>query len=220
MTPLPWSPSALDKFNTCPRQFHEQNVLKKYKQEKTPEITWGEKVHKDLELRQKEKKELPKELNPLEIYMRELETGLGEIYTEQKIALDTKLSPCEFFDPYVWFRGTIDFFKLIGDHCKLVDYKTGKPHTKFRQLDIYAWYIFLTNKHIQSITAAYYWTKHCQETPKLYIREDLPQIWNSLKPEIVAYRNAFKSDEWQPKPSGLCRGYCAVVDCEFWRPKR
>lgn len=220
MNPTPWSPSALDRFSTCPRQFYEQNVLKKYKQEKTPENIWGEKVHKDFELRIKEKKELPNELKIHTDYIQSLEQGEGTIYTEQKIALDTKLEPCAFFATNVWFRGTVDFFKLIGNHCKLVDYKSGKPHTKFRQLDIYAWYIFLTNKQVRSITAAYYWTKFQQETPKLYTRENLPEIWHSLKPDIIAYRNAFKSDEWQPKPSGLCKGFCPVTSCEFWRPKK
>lgn len=220
MKPLPWSPSSLDKFSTCPRQFYEQNVLKKYKQEKTTEIIWGEKVHKDLELRIKDKKELPTEIKFLEPYMQELEADVGTIYTEQKIALDTKLEPCSSFAVNVWFRGVIDFFKCTDNSAKLIDYKTGKPHTKFRQLDIYAWYLFLTNKQLDEINAAYYWTKYQQETKKTYHRVQLPEIWNSLKPEIVAYRNAFKTDTWQPKPSGLCNGWCAVTDCEFWKPKR
>jgi len=220
MTPLPWSPSSLDKFINCPKQFYETNVLKKYKTQKTPEIIWGEKVHKDFELRQKDKTELPKELHEHEDYMLSLELGPGTIYTEQKIALNTKLEACDFFDPKVWFRGTIDFWKDKGIEGQLIDHKTGKPHTKFRQLDIYAWYTFLINPQIDIITAAYYWTKYKQETKKVYWRVQLPQIWGSLKPEIVAYRNAFKTDTWQPKPSGLCNGWCPVTDCEFWKPKR
>lgn len=220
MTPLPWSPSSLDKFTTCPKQFHETVVLKKFKQAKTPEIIWGEKVHKDFELRQKENRPLPKELQVHEEYMRKLEEGPAIFYTEQKIALNTKLEPCNGFAVDVWFRGVVDFFKEDGTRAKLIDYKTGKPHTKFRQLDIYAWYIFLTHKTITNIDAAYYWTKYQQETTKKYYRVELPQIWNSLKPEIVAYRNAFKTETWQPKPSGLCNGWCPVTNCEFWRPKR
>ena len=34
------------------------------------------------------------------------------------------------------------------------------------------------------------------------------------------YAQAFKTDTWQPRPSGLCNGWCPVKTCEFWQPKR
>src|SRR5579872_6165089 len=106
---LAWSPSSLDTFVSCPRQYHETKVLKRFKSEQGPEQIWGEKVHKHFEERQAHRKPLPEDLEEHEPFMQRLENKPGHFFTEQKVALDNKLVPCAFFDKACFFRGVIDY---------------------------------------------------------------------------------------------------------------
>ena len=45
-------------------------------------------------------------------------------------------------------------------------------------------------------------------------------IWKKFIPDLRQYAEAFKTDTWQPRQSGLCNGWCPVKECEFWKQKR
>jgi hypothetical protein len=36
-----------------------------------------------------------------------------------------------------------------------------------------------------------------------------------LVPDLKQMVEAYKTDTWQARQSGLCKRHCAVVDCEF-----
>jgi hypothetical protein len=220
MKPLPWSYTALEDFVNCPRAYHQKRVLKKFKEEKTEAIIWGEYVHKAFELRQAENKELPIELMQHEDLMKKLEDKPGLFYTEQKIALDKKAKPCNFFYADVWYRGVIDYVKVHESNAVLIDYKTGKPHEKFKQLMLFALHTFELYPEVTLVNAQFYWTKTQTTTRKIWDRKEIPDLWRHLIPDLKQYAQAFKDDTWQPRQSGLCNGWCPVTDCEFWKPRR
>ena len=219
MTPLPWSPSSIEDFKNCPRSFHEKRVLKRVKDTQGPEAAWGEYVHKAFEHRQGLGAQLPDELEVHESYMRRLEAWDGLAFTESKVAFDRQAKPCNFFDQAVWFRGVIDFKKVDQHAARLVDYKTGKPHTKFRQLASYALHTFALHP-VNIVDARYYWTVTQTETKKVWGRAEIPELWAMFLPDLKQYVEAFKTDTWQPRQSGLCNGWCPVIDCEFWKAKK
>ena len=136
--PIPWSFTSLEDFKNCPRSFHEKRVLKKFKEVQGEEAAWGERVHKIFDDRQVSNTPLPPELAQHEPFMKRLEDKPGHFFTEQKIALSKKLIPCTFFSPVVWMRGVIDYKKIDKQTALIVDYKTGKPHEKWRQLALFA----------------------------------------------------------------------------------
>jgi hypothetical protein len=215
MTPLPWSPSALEQFVNCPRQFHEVRILKSVKDEPGEQQLWGIKMHEAFEKRQRDKEPLPEELAMHEPYMRRIESWGVRRFTEQKVALDRHGRSCSFFSSSVWWRGIIDFINIDGSLARSVDYKTGKPHEKWRQLSQYALWMFAQYSNLNIVDTRFYWTQTMSETRKVWDRKEIPELWVALMPDLRQYVAAFKEDIWQPRQSGLCKKHCPVVSCEF-----
>lgn len=220
MKPRPWSYSALDDFVNCPRAHYEKKIAKSVVEPKTEAIIWGEYVHKVFEDRQRDGVVLPVDLRHHEEYMSVLEAHPGRLMVEEKIALDTNCQPCTFFSPNVWYRGVVDFGKIDSHTAHLVDYKTGKQHRKFKQLQLFAIHTFIAYPSVETVRAEFYWTKDQTSTGETYRRDQLEQLWAPFIGDLRQYAEAFKTNIWQPRQSGLCGGWCPVTDCEFWKPKR
>lgn len=219
MRPLPWSHTAREDFINCPRAYHEKRVLKSVKETETEQMIWGTWVHKQFENRQNACP-LPDTLAEHEKFMSELDRQPGEHFTERKVALDRTVKPCEFFGKAVWWRGVIDWHSISYQFARVVDYKTGKPHTKYGQLKENALWIFSAYPEVKEAHVSFYWTKTQTSTAQTYRREQAPELWSEIAPDLTQYAEAFKTDTWQPRQSGLCNGWCPVTGCEFWKPKR
>lgn len=219
----PWSFSALDQFVNCPRQYHEVKVLQAFKEDQNqPHLIWGNRVHKHFDDRQGTRVPLPPELMMHEPYMQRLESKTGELFfTERKVALTRGLQPCSSFARDVWWRGIIDYTKIDNANHKafIADYKTGKVKPKFKQLSQFALHTFNQYPEVNLIDTEFYWTQTITTTKKTFIRDDIAALWEELMPDLTQYVEAFKTDVWQPRPSGLC-SWCPVTSCEHWRPRR
>lgn len=225
MKPAPWSYTALDDFVNCPRSFHAKRVIKIVKDEGGPHLDEGVRVHKAFELRIGDGTELPPDLARHEWYMQTLERYTGAKYVEKKVALNMRREPCGFFDKDVWWRGVLDF------HCihpitpnahvaSVVDYKTGKPHKKFKQLKLFALYLFAQYPTLTTVTCTYYWTQTGTLVTDRYERSQIQTLWSEFIPDLKQYVEAYRTDTWQPRPSGLCHGWCPLKTCEHWKPKK
>lgn len=220
MTPKPWSFSALSDFANCPRAYYEKKVAKSVVEEKGQATIWGEVVHKHFEDRLNDGVVLPPELQQYEPAMVWIEQLPGQLYVEHQIALNRRGQPCGYWDEDVWFRGVIDVMKIDGTEALLRDWKTGKSHNKFTQLNLFAIHTFLAHPEVQTIKAEFYWTQTSSRTGQTFHRADMHALWKPFLGDLRQYAQAFQTDTWQPRQSGLCRGWCPVVDCEFWQPKR
>ena len=220
MQPKPWSFTALDTFKTCPRMYQAKNILKSVVEAETEQMRWGKMVHKHFEDRQAVKTPLPPELAAHEPYMLALETKPGVTFTEMKCGIDIKLQPCHFFDRSVWCRIIKDFEKVSDKSSIIVDYKTGKPHQKPEQLALFALHTFLMHPQVDLVNAQFYWTQSASTTKKVWGRDEIAGLWALFLPDLRQYAEAFQTDTWQPRQSGLCNGWCPVTECEFWRPKK
>lgn len=218
--PLPWSYTALQDFINCPNQFYHKRVIKSVKEEQGEAQIWGEKVHKAFEERQSDGLVLPDILAEHEQRMDWLQNQKGKTFTERKIALNKKAQPCEFFDKDVWFRGIIDYMKVDGDFCRIVDYKTGKVKNDFKQLKLFALHTFIAYPEIQNIICHFYWLTDKSFPHMMFHRAQMPAMWHDFIPDLQQYKEAFKMDVWQKRQSGLCNGWCPVTTCENWKPKR
>jgi hypothetical protein len=130
------------------------------------------------------------------------------------------MNPCGFFDKEVWFRGVIDYVKIHDGKALVLDYKTGKPHSKFGQLKLFAIHTFLAYPEVEVAEVKFYWTKTMSTTGERYHRDQMGDLWKHFIPNLRQYVEAFKTDTWQPRQSGLCNGWCPVKSCEFWKPRR
>jgi len=220
--PLPWSYSSLEDFVNCPRSYHEKRILKSVKEDESEQMIWGTTVHKHFEDRQKHGTPLPRELMQFEPLMVRLDNIPGDFFAERKVALTRQLEPCDFFAKDAWWRGVIDWTKInITDRkAKIYDYKTGKMHSKFKQLKLFALHTFYSYAEVDEVDVKFYWTQTQMTTGETYRRDEIQKIWLEFIPDLKQYVEAFKTDVWQPRPSGLCNGWCPVTSCEFWRPRK
>lgn len=220
MKPAPWSHSRLSAFENCPRQYYETTVAKTVQETKGEATIWGEEVHKHFENRLGEGIPLPPALEMHEDFMQVLDNFPGEKLVEARIALNTKLEPCEFFGSDVWYRGVIDYGKIHENFAHLIDHKTGKSHNKFGQLKLFALHTFAAYPQVDEVRCDYYWTQSKSTSGATYTRDMIPDLWQQFVPSLKQYAEAYITDTWQPRQSGLCAGWCPVTTCEFWRPKR
>lgn len=226
MKPKAWSHSALDTFENCPKQYYETKVLKdRWPFVETTEMIWGRQVHKAFENFLLYGTGLPLDLKVHEEFLAGFKAQPGELAGEERIALDTKLQECAYFarDVEVWYRGQVDARKRdrAAGTSHILDHKTGKVKNDFTQLKGFAMWEFLTQPDIHTCKVEFYWTQIRGVNGETYHRE---QLWTELVPEFThklnRFADAFLTNTWIPKQSGLCNGWCPVTNCEYWRPKR
>lgn len=120
--PVTWSHSALNNFLTCPKQYHEVRVLKRYVSDST-HTQWGNDVHKALE--QSLISGIPPTGN-FAIYVDAVERfrrTRGTLAVEQQLAITNRFKPTGWFAPDVWCRGVIDALWVDGTIARIIDWK-------------------------------------------------------------------------------------------------
>ena len=220
MKPLPLSWTHYDDFNTCPRQFYGKRVAKKFNEPQSEAQVWGETVHKAFEDRINKRVPLPAELSVHEPFLSSLAALPGNSQGERKIGISQSLQACGFFDKNVWYRGAIDFSNIHESRAVIVDYKTGKVKPKWGQLKMNALWAFIAYPEIETIKAQFYWTQTRETSDIEFNRSQTNDIWKEMIPNLQQMLEAYQTDTWQPRKSGLCAGWCPDKECEFWRPKR
>lgn len=210
-----WSYSQLKNFETCPKRYYHYNVIKDVVEPKTAQLAEGDAVHKAFEERVKNNTPLPFGMGHYEPTMAKLMQAPGKIYAEQKLALTSTFQPCGYFAKNVqpWFRTVIDFTAIDGANAIIVDYKTGKVAQDTTQLQLMAVTAFAAAPAIQRIRAVLMFVAHEQVEREEYIRDDVMEIWGEILPRVKKVEQARASKEYPPRPSGLCKRYCAVTSC-------
>lgn len=218
MKPKAWSYSALNSFNTCPRQYYEMNVAKNYPYVQGEEAKWGDMVHKALEDHVKGIKDVDTTNLPesIKFRFREILDGLKgyALTAEGKVSLTRDLKPCTFFAKDTWVRGIIDLLGVHGDGAVVVDYKTGKVKPDNKQLKLFALFVFYKYPKVNEVTTLFEWLAYNQATRALYLRDQIPELWMEFIPDLNRFKEAFNKNKWPEKPSGLCSKWCDVLACK------
>jgi len=83
--------------------------------------------------------------------------------------------------------------------------------------------LFANYPSLLALTTDYVWLSGdhpgVNETPVdsvTYRRTDLPEMWNELSGRVHELERAFKTRNYPPSPSGVCRHYCGVTQCEYY----
>lgn len=211
-----WTYSQLDKFETCPRQFFHVRVAKDIVEPPSEQAIWGEKVHTALENRVKDGVALPEGMTQWEGLAKKLAAMPGEKLCEQKMAVDDSFQPADWKTS--WSRGIADLLVVHKDHAAVMDYKTGKRKLT-EQLMLYAGYTFAHYPEVNTVTTGFVWLKDKKIDKETYKREDVSKIWNTFLPRVRKLELAYEKNAWPCRPSGLCRGWCPVKTCEFYKTK-
>jgi hypothetical protein len=181
----------------------------------TTQLRDGNALHKHFEDRIKAGTPLPLGYGQHEAMLAKIIAAPGKTYAEQKLALTSSFQPVAYFGRDVWFRTVVDCTKIDGEVARVFDWKDGKPKEDITQLQLMAAAIFAADAKVQRIKAALVFVNHSQVEPAEFRRDDLTEIWGEILPRVKAVQKARATQEYPPKPSGLCKKYCAVVSCPY-----
>lgn len=217
--PFSWSYSALKNFETCERRHYEIDRAKRWKEDSSDALLWGNSFHEAMAARiGPKKKPLPITMAKYEEFalVAEKYGAAGEIHVENKIAFDRAFRATEYFDNSTWFRGVIDLIIRIGDLAIMWDWKTGKVLDDPQQLGLFATCVFSRYPEIQRCQTSYIWIGNDATSDALFTRADLPRIWADIMPRVKRMEEAYYSVSYSANPSGLCKKYCPVASCEYY----
>lgn len=212
-----WSFSSLTAFETCPRRYYLVRVAKKITEPPTEATTWGNEVHKALELRIGEGKPLPDVLVKYEPIATRVLSLEGDVYVERQIALDSAFRQTEWYGKDAWVRSILDLTVINGRKALILDWKTGKRKPDSSQLALFAAVGFAVFPDVEEIHTGFVWLKENATDKTRYRREDTAALWGEFLPRVRRLELAYEKGAWPAKPSGLCRKYCPVgrSNCEF-----
>ena len=219
---LAWSYSALKNFETCAFQYYRLKVKKDIAEAPSRAMQEGNRIHKALEDRVAKGRPLPTDLKQWEKMCRKFVDSPHDVICEAEIALTTDLKPTKYFAKDVWLRAKFDVqVNLSNAHIRIIDYKTGKRKTDGDQLMLFAAVAFALWPDVQTVDTAFYWLPDKAIDKETFTRErDEAFIWQEFEPRVIAMETARENETFVKNPSGLCRGWCPVKDCEHWEAKK
>lgn len=216
---ISWSHTSMSTFETCPRQYEAKYVTKEVKFEETDATRWGNEVHTGLEERVRDGTPLPANVAIYEKYARAMLARKGEKVIEGAFGLTVDKTPTDFFAKDVWVRSKIDVLILRDDGiAEVFDWKTGKPKTDATQLLLYSLLVMETYPDVHEVRCAYVWLQNQSAigAPVTYLRFNKELLWRTFEEKYRLLKSAYDLGVFQPKPSGLCKQWCAVSRCEFY----
>jgi len=223
--PFAWSYSRLTSFEDCPWRFYLTQVAKRVVEKPSPEMDWGKRVHKGLELRVAQDIPLPETLQQYEPIAASVQArcrAADHFACEEKVTLNRDYRPTSWFGADAYIRVINDVRLTRGTTAAVFDYKTGKPQHASFQLKLAAAALLQADPALDKVITGFIWLQTGQVEPETYTREDAPDIWQAFAPRVTRFEKAWESETYPKRPSGLCRGFCPAgkTNCEHWEPKR
>lgn len=225
--PFSWSYSAINDFDTCPYQYAAKRYFETIKFEHTEATLWGDRVHKAKEARLLHGTPLPKEFpKDWEQFCAVIESQKDkgmELLVEEEIAFDLNGDPVSWFSREAWARGKIDVILIDWKTgtAYIYDWKTGKVRESQLQLQLSMWFVAQRFPKIENFKTKFIWLNNMTVSGEDFTRtEHLQGIDDMLHDKLKRMSTAWRNQVFQPKESGLCRGWCPVEECRFWKEKR
>lgn len=210
-----WSYSRLKNFETCPKRSYHYDIKKDIVEPTTLQLQEGNDLHASFEARILRRTPLPLGLMHHEPMLARVVDAPGRTYGEKKLAITSNFTPVGFFGKGVWLRIVIDATKVNGTTAAVFDWKTGKVIRDMTQMQIFAAVMFHHMPELQRIKAALVFVNHDVMEIAEFVREDITEIWSEILPRVNKLKEARQTQEYLPKPSGLCKRYCAVTSCIY-----
>ncbi len=213
----PWSYSSLTAYETCPRRYYLTRVARVVKEKQTEATIHGNEVHKALENYVGGAGPLPPKYEQYKPIADKLRAAPGTKLVEYKFGLTQKLTPTGFFDSNVWMRGVFDVVIVRPSEVIVLDYKTGKRKVDHDQLRLFAGAAMSTWKTAERVKTGYVWLQTGQLDQETFTPDDRQPIFQDFAIRVQRIEESAKSDNWPPKPSGLCKNWCPVgrSHCEY-----
>jgi hypothetical protein len=218
-----WSYSSIKTFDQCPKKYYHLKVAKDVKDVAGDAARYGEEAHKAAEDYIKAGVPIPPKFKFMTPIVNSLEAIPGDKHAELKLGIckdGDEYSPCDFFDPDVWWRGVADLVIIRSNIAYLVDYKTGKnaKYADTKQLDLLAGAIFVHYPDVVRVKSALAYVVSNEFIHKDHIVANKNSYLDVFNRELDRLDGALASGVWNPNAGPLC-GWCPVVECEHHRKR-
>tara|TARA_R100000995_G_scaffold44236_2_gene20758 strand:+ start:3803 stop:4468 length:666 start_codon:yes stop_codon:yes gene_type:complete len=215
MTIVPWSFSKIKAFEQCPKQFYHMKILRQYEEKETEAMLYGTHFHSAAEEYIKNCAPMPERFNYAVDVLDSLQAKQGKKLCEYRLGLTSELEPCGFTDKDVWFRGIADLIILDDSLAWVVDYKTGKSarYADKGQLELMALATFKHFPEVEEVRAGLLFVVSKNLIRDTYYKDDEAKLWEKWLSNYGKMELAADNDVWNPRPSGLCKRHCAVLEC-------
>jgi hypothetical protein len=217
-----WSYSKLKNFEECPKKHYEVDIAKSHVETQSDDpdsaLNWGNRVHdafKHTLINPPHK--MPPEMAAYQGWVDRVRAGPGQLLVEQKYAINRDFQKTAYFAPDAWYRGIGDVVRLDSDLALVLDWKTGKIVEDSVQLMLMAQCLFSHYPQLKYVRSEFVWLKFDAQTPELFTRQEVANQWVHLMERVNALENASKTLTYPPKPGRLCKSYCPVASCPFWK---
>jgi CRISPR/Cas system-associated exonuclease Cas4 (RecB family) len=211
---LAHSYSSIKTFENCPLKYYRIRVAKDVKDEGGEASLYGDRIHKFLEERLKGAK-LPREAQDYEPLCQAVEGMGGVLEIEKELVLTENLKPTGWWDSDAWLRSKLDILVLRGASAVVMDWKTGKRRPDFLQMQMFALQVFEHYPEVQQVRTSFVWLRDMAMDHKTYSREERSDMWLALHNRIDRIKDAYFTEVWPPRPSGLCKFCPAKPTCNF-----
>lgn len=212
---LSHSYSAIKQYENCPYRYYRQRITKDVVDEGGEASKYGERVHAFLEKRLKGA-DIEQEVAAYEPLCQSVERMAkgGELYVEKELVLNENLTPTGWWDSDAWLRSKLDVLVINGDNAVVMDWKTGKQHPDFFQMQIFAVQVFKHYPEVEQVKTSLVWLKTMKMDTEQYKRADTNAVWADIMKRIQRIHTSYEHGSWPARPSGLCR-FCPVRhDCD------
>lgn len=214
----PWSYSSIKLFEQCPKKYYHLRVAKDFQEDQNAEhLLYGTRFHKAAEEYVRDGTPLPEYFKFVKGALDSLKNIPGDKYCEFEMGLTENLDPCGFRDPNVWFRGIADLLIIntTTGEARVVDYKTGKSakYADTGQLELMALAVFKHFPDVKRVKAGLLFVIANAFPKANYSADQAPVLWQRWIKDHERMKTAFRTNVWNPKPSGLCRKHCVVLSC-------
>lgn len=213
---LPWSHSALGRFESCGLLYGETNVAKKYPFVENEAMRIGKDIHKMLEDYVTIGAPLPLMLQPIGRLIDTVCKGAKEVIPERDVNLTWELEPCSVFHGACSYRGRIDLTVIRQDDEAIIfDYKTGRhPDDPDEQLEYQSVALLMEKPHVRCVHPYYIYTKHPKRRVSTVEREHLPFLAKKIIPRLLRMKEARDRRVFTPKPGVQCK-WCPIKTCKY-----
>lgn len=211
---LPITPTLLNTFKTCPRQYQAKYITKEVTYTPNEAAEYGTRIHSAVEATLKNGVPLTKEaayMQPLVDWVLSEVAAGKELHVEKYLARNSQRKACAWKDPDVKLRGVADV--LLVDHVNkrniIIDWKSGKPkadNTQAYLLSECAW-AFTGYRDCLCLWAYVNYGE--------LIKEEVIADYSTtaLFRDIGRYEIACQNNDFPTKKNGLCKAWCDVVTC-------
>lgn len=213
---IPWSFSSWDAYQTCPYRFYKTKLTKEFVEAPTQPLIWGNEVHSAIEHYIRSGTPVPDVMQRFIPIVDRIANAPGENFAELQMACDINMQPCEYWGSDTWCWGKGDLVKVNNTKGLNVDWKTGKWKAESPQLDLATVLMFGQFPSVDTVTTLFmYFQEPSKPVSKTFQRSQIPQLLEQFMPGVRDMQYSEQTGVWPKKPSGLCKQYCPVKDCEY-----